>query len=86
MKKRKVKKRIPKLRRINNGYVQINVSMKWIFEHRLIMENKLGRCLNEEESIHHLNRNRKDNRIENLMLFPSHKEHIKYEKEKIFKR
>jgi hypothetical protein len=37
-------------------------------EHRLIMEQYLGRKLQSHELIHHKNRNRQDNRLENLLL------------------
>lgn len=47
-------------------------------EHRLVMEEKLGRYLKSEEVIHHKNRNRSDNRIINLRLFKNHSEHRKY--------
>lgn len=50
-----------------NGYVQ---------EHRLIIENKLGRILKPNEIVHHINNNTLDNRLENLMLM-SQSEHIK---------
>jgi hypothetical protein len=42
---------------------------KRIFEHRHIMEVALGRELHPEESIHHLNGDRLDNRLENLELW-----------------
>lgn len=45
------------------------------YEHRVIMEKYLGRTLNYNEIVHHLNHDKTDNRLENLQLV-TRSEHI----------
>jgi len=49
------------------------------YEHRLIMENFLKRELLPSETIHHKNKNKSDNRIENLVLCQSMSKHMDLE-------
>ena len=70
---------------MNNGYVEIVMPEHpnarrngTIFEHRLMAEKKLGRMLTTEECVHHIDGNRCNNALDNLIVFKTSSDHTAF--------
>lgn len=48
----------------------------YVLEHRLVMEEHLGRFLEPEEVVHHIDGDPSNNALDNLQLFANQSEHI----------
>ena len=57
---------------IDNSHPKRN----FIREHVLVAEQKLGRRLNDGETVHHIDGNKKNNNPNNLIVFASNSDHI----------
>jgi len=70
----------PANRRLKDGYWWVPVlddgRRVWRQEHRLVVERGLGRQLRPREQVHHVNLDKTDNSVENLVVCASRAEHI----------
>jgi len=63
---------------VEGGYIKIFINGEWILEHRYLVEQFIKRKLDKQEVIHHINENRVDNRIKNLMVFENSSKHQRF--------
>lgn len=73
-----------------SGYVQAYVPEHphatadgYVFLHTVVMERAIGRYLNNDEVVHHINHIKNDNRLENLTLMNRHEHQSMHMKERI---
>ena len=58
-------------------YIVLRIGNKYFLEHRLIMQNHIGRKLKNYEVVHHIDGNKENNNLDNLKLFNNQSEHRK---------
>ena len=69
----------------NNGYIAYYIPEHHlagksgiVYEHMIMAEELLDRKLNEGETVHHKDRNRYNNSLNNLMVFKTNADHVAY--------
>ena len=50
----------------------------YVYKHILVAEELLGRELADEECVHHIDRDKKNNSPDNLMIFKSNSDHTSF--------
>lgn len=73
---------------LNNGYFVCLATLHpnadsrgYVLEHRLVMEDQIGRFLTKKEVVHHIDGNPWNNHPSNLRLFASQAEHLAHHRE-----
>lgn len=81
------------LKRRSDGYIAAYVpdhpnarADGYVMLHTIVMERHLGRYLNPNEVVHHINHIRNDNRLENLLLMDKHEHYSMHMRERNAKR
>ena len=65
----------------SKGYVLINVEGIWEREHVFVVKQFIGRELTKNEVIHHIDFNRQNNDIDNLVIFPDVNSHSHFHRQ-----
>jgi transposase len=72
--------------RVSKGYIYLKchdhpnrTKDGYVSEHRLVMEQKIGRYLLQEEVVHHADGNPQNNHPDNLELFQCNADHLRHE-------
>lgn len=75
-----VKKKLRKAR-LNTGEGKTYTKRYGRHEHRVVAEQILGRSLLSGEVVHHIDGNKRNNRPENIRVFASQSDHVKFHAE-----
>lgn len=67
------------------GYVREYINGKYVLQHRLVVEQAIGRKLRDDEIVHHKDRNKSNNSLDNLEIMSS-SEHTRMHEEELQKR
>lgn len=65
----------------SHGYIVVSGNKQVHLEHRVLMQQYLGRPLNADEVVHHINHDKMDNRITNLEVLSRSAHALKHWKE-----
>jgi hypothetical protein len=69
----------PKYVRCPAAYAMMSRKDGYVMEHRLVVAQSVGRCLDRREAVHHIDHDPRNNTPSNLMLFRTNGEHKRFE-------